>query len=69
MHKPYSEACEENKGPLLEVLAPRLGAAHRVLEIGTGTGQHAVHFAAAMPHLHWQTSDIAPHLPGIQQWL
>ncbi len=69
MHKPYSEACEENKGPLLEVLAPRLGAAHRVLEIGTGTGQHAVHFAAAMPYLHWQTSDIAPHLPGIQLWL
>ena len=41
----------------------------RVLEIGSGTGQHAVHFAAAMPYLVWQTSDMAENLPGIRAWL
>jgi hypothetical protein len=69
VRKPYSDACEENKGPLLDVIAPRLREARRVLEIGSGTGQHAVCFAAAMPQLIWQTSDIAPHLAGIRCWL
>jgi cyclopropane fatty-acyl-phospholipid synthase-like methyltransferase len=40
-----------------------------VLEIGSGTGQHAVFFAAAFPHLRWQTSDCAQNLPGIALWL
>lgn len=69
MHKPYSPACDENKQPILEVLAPRLAAAERVLEIGSGTGQHAVHLAAALAQLQWQCSDVAEHLPGIRAWL
>jgi cyclopropane fatty-acyl-phospholipid synthase-like methyltransferase len=68
-HKPYSPACDENKAPILSVLRPLLADRQRVLEIGSGTGQHAVHFAAAMPHLCWQCSDVEAHLPGIQAWL
>lgn len=69
IEKPYSAACDENKEPILSVLAPLLAQARTVLEIGSGTGQHAVHFAGAMPHLTWQCTDVAAHLPGIGLWL
>jgi SAM-dependent methyltransferase len=69
MDKPYSSACDENKGPILAVIAPRLRQARKVLEIGSLTGQHAVHFAPALPHLTWQCSDVADHLPGMRLWL
>ena len=67
--KPFSPACERNREPILAVLRRHLAASRRVLEIGSGTGQHAVHFAAAMPFLTWQCSDVAEHLPGIEAWL
>jgi SAM-dependent methyltransferase len=67
--KPFSEACEENKVPILQVLLRLFRGRQRVLEIGSGTGQHAVHFAAAMPHLIWQTSDLVENHPGICAWL
>ncbi|WP_369163192.1 DUF938 domain-containing protein [Candidatus Thiodiazotropha sp. LNASS1] len=67
--KPYSEACDENKAPILEVLLRLFRDVQTVLEIGSGTGQHAVHFAAAMPHLTWQTSDMEENHPGIHAWL
>lgn len=69
LDKPFSPACEENKQPILEVLKPRLADARSVLEIGSGTGQHAVHFAAAMPTVRWQCTDVPAHLPGIRLWL
>jgi hypothetical protein len=69
MDKPFSAACEENKEPILAILKPRFADRHHVLEIGSGTGQHAVHFAQAMPHLTWQCSDVPMHLPGIGLWL
>lgn len=69
MPKPYSPASERNREPILEVLQQHFSDRHRVLEIGSGTGQHAVHFAAAMPHLRWQCTDRPAYLYGIRQWL
>ena len=66
---PFSAACERNREPILAVLRDRFGGCRRVLEIGSGTGQHAVHFAAALPQLTWQTTDRADNLPGIRAWL
>ena len=67
--KPFSEACEENKQPILTVLEHLFADVHRVLEIGSGTGQHGVYFAGALPHLIWHTSDLAEHHDGIRAWL
>ncbi len=66
MNKPFSEACERNKGPILERLRVLYADVDTVLEIGSGTAQHATHFAAAMPHLTWQCSDLQENLPGIR---
>ena len=62
---PYSQACENNKGPILSVLHQAFANSHQVLEIGSGTGQHAVHFAAGLPHLSWQPSDQPLYLADL----
>lgn len=67
--KPYAPACDRNRDPILAVLRRHFADRGRVLEIGSGTGQHAVYFAPALPHLVWQPSDRAENLPGIRQWL
>jgi cyclopropane fatty-acyl-phospholipid synthase-like methyltransferase len=67
--KPFAPACERNSDPILAVLRDRFADRRHVLEIGSGTGQHAVHFAAALPGLVWQTSDRAENLAGIGAWL
>ena len=67
--KPVAPSCERNQGPILQVLRRHFCGSLRVLEIGSGTGQHAVHFAAALPELTWQSSDRAESLPGIRLWL
>ena len=67
--KPFSEASERNRGPILEILRRVFAHSRVVLEIGSGTGQHAAYFAAELPHLVWQASDVAEHLPGIRQWI
>lgn len=67
--KPYSESCEQNREPILAVLRVAFADRHRVLEIGSGTGQHAVYFAPELPHLVWQTADVRAHHPGIHAWL
>jgi cyclopropane fatty-acyl-phospholipid synthase-like methyltransferase len=62
-----SEACERNKEPILAVLREELARSTRVLEVGSGTGQHAVHFAAALPQLVWQPSELAENLPPLAE--
>lgn len=67
--KPYSESCDQNKYPILEVLKKEFVHAKHVLEIGSGTGQHAVFFGSQFPEIIWQTSDRLEYHAGIQQWL
>lgn len=59
---PFSQACENNKRPILSVLQRHLVGSVRVLEIGSGTGQHAVFFARELPEVVWQTSDRDEYL-------
>ena len=66
--KPYSDACDENREPILEVIRQEFSACRTVLEIGSGTGQHAVYFGRQLPQLTWQPSDIAGNHPGINAW-
>jgi len=69
LNKPYSESCEQNRAPIFQTVEPLLEDCQQLLEIGSGTGQHAVYFAAALPHLIWQTSDRQAYHQGIKCWL
>lgn len=62
---PFSEACERNKAPILAVLRSAFADRMQVLEIGSGTGQHAVHFAAHLPHLTWYPTEQLAYLDGL----
>ena len=68
-HKPFSQACANNRGPIIDILRRAFATTARVLEIGSGTGQHAVYFAPRLPHLLWQPSDREENLAGIRAWL
>src|SRR5690554_3112628 len=67
--KPYSQACENNKQVILEKIATVFNEPGILLEIGTGTGQHAVHFAQHLPHLQWQPSDHPNNAQLCMPWL
>ncbi|MEP1447778.1 MAG: DUF938 domain-containing protein [Paraglaciecola sp.] len=67
--KPFSQACENNKQPIFEVLYRVLSDTKKVLEIGSGTGQHAAYFAPRLSHLTWQTSDMPNNHDAIKSWL
>src|SRR3972149_6493104 len=69
MAKPYAEGCDRNRGPILSVIDPLFADCKNVLEIGSGTGQHAVYFATKMPHLVWHTSDVKENHADIKAWL
>ena len=69
MKKPFAAAADENKEAIAAVLLTELANANHIIEIGSGTGQHAVHFSKLLPHLTWHCSDQSSHIAGIQLWL
>lgn len=70
MHdKPFSQASENNKRPIGTVLSRHLHTPGRLLEIGSGTGQHGHFFAQEFPHINWQPSDRRDNLALIQLWV
>ncbi|HEV7715334.1 MAG TPA: DUF938 domain-containing protein [Steroidobacteraceae bacterium] len=69
LQKPHAPACDRNQGPILEVLLKHFSERRHILEVASGTGQHAVYFAAAFRRAIWQTSDVEDNLPGIREWL
>jgi cyclopropane fatty-acyl-phospholipid synthase-like methyltransferase len=64
-----SDAAERNKEPILQIIAPVLSQTRRLLEIGSGTGTHALLFAARLPHLTWQPTDTGEYLPVLRERL
>ena len=66
---PHAPATDRNREPILAVLRQAFANRIRVLEFGSGTGQHAVYFARALPHLKWHTSDLPENHPGIRAWI
>jgi cyclopropane fatty-acyl-phospholipid synthase-like methyltransferase len=69
MNKPYSQACENNKEPILHKIEDIFLESTTVWEIGSGTGQHACYFARNLPHLQWQATDLVSNLNGINSWI
>ena len=69
MIKPYSVACDNNRQPILEIIEVLFANCKEILEIGSGTGQHAVYFAEKLPHLIWHSSDLQENHAGIELWL
>ena len=67
--KPFAESSEQNKAPIFDVLKRYFNNVGSVLEIGSGTGQHAVFFAEQFPHLNWIVSDRVEYHAGIALWL
>lgn len=68
-HKPFAESCVQNQQVILDVLKVLFKEPGQVLEIGSGTGQHAVFFSEHLPHLQWQPSDLADQHDGMKLWL
>ena len=69
MNKPYAASCDENCEPILKVIKTHFKHCIYILEIGSGTGQHAVYFAKQLPYLVWQTSDRIENHSGIEAWI
>lgn len=69
MNKPFSPSADRNKEFILSTLRQELAADQLVLEIGSGTGQHACYFAAALPNVIWQPTELKQNIPGIDSWM
>lgn len=67
-HKPFSQACENNKKPILQIIRTVFCQPATVWEIGSGTGQHACYFAKHLPHIKWQPTDRSGNISGICLW-
>lgn len=68
MNKPNAASCEQNQQIILDVLKTLFIESGDVLEIGSGTGQHAVFFSANLMHLNWQPSDLEAEHVGMKMW-
>ncbi len=66
--KQFAPSCDHNKDEIIAVLQGVLPPSGMVLEIGSGTGQHAAYFAAHLPQVVWQPTDLQPNLPSICAW-
>ena len=66
--KQYSQSCDENREPILGIIREVFSDTYNILEIGSGTGQHAVYFARRLPHLTWQPSDLTENHASINAW-
>ncbi|MFW2372444.1 MAG: DUF938 domain-containing protein [Gammaproteobacteria bacterium] len=69
LQRPYAESCEQNQQVILQILQQVFTNPGRVLEIGSGTGQHVLFFSNHMPHLSWQPTDIVSQLEAIRMWM
>lgn len=69
MTKQFSGSCERNQQPILEHLSRLFKDRQRVLEVGSGSGQHAVFFAKHLPHINWHTSDTKANHTSINAWI
>lgn len=70
MKKTFSPSCERNQQFILDVLKNIIKPTYKnLLEIGTGTGQHAVFMASSFPHLLWHTTDLKENHAGINMWI
>ena len=67
--KPYAESCDQNREPIKQILAQFVEGNQTLLEVGSGTGQHAVYLAQSFPWLSWQTSELLENHAGIQAWI
>ena len=69
MDKYHAESTRRNRNPIFEVLKKEIEGSKKLLEIGSGTGQHAVYFSKKLPQILWQTSDRSINHESINYWI
>ena len=69
MDKYHAESTIRNRTPILEILKKEIEGSKKLLEIGSGTGQHAVYFSKKLPQILWQTSDRSMNHESIIYWI
>lgn len=69
MDKYHAESTRRNRNPILGILKKEIEGSKKLLEIGSGTGQHAVYFSKKLPQILWQTSDRSINHESINYWI